>query len=561
MLIQLNIQNFAIVDNLEIDFKKGMTAITGETGAGKSIAIDALGLCLGNRVEGHIVRSGANKADLSARFSVVNNQEAIAWLKAHELDDDNSKECIVRRVVSEEGRSKGFINGTPVPLSQLREIGELLIQIHGQHAHQTLLKNDNQRNLLDAYLDSPELIKSMKDAYKVWSDSCKALSKHQKLASERLARAELLSYQLEELEEFSPVKGEYEENDNEYKRLSNCGDLLLTSQNAINLLQDDEQVNITQLLNKTKQQIHSISKFDKTFDNILTLLEEADIQLNEACDELRHYANNLEMDPQKLYEIEKRLSKQLQLARKHQVAPEALPDYYQQLKLESEQFKSQEEDQTALVKIIDEQYKQVLLCASNLNQARRKAAEELGAKITESIKALAMPHGQFEILIAHESEYLSSHGADKIEFVVTTNPGQPLDSLAKVASGGELSRMSLAIQVITAQKMAMPALIFDEVDVGISGPTAAIVGKLLRQLGTTTQVLCVTHLPQVAAGAHHHFYVNKVVEKNENDVMMTSTHMQPLDKKGRLNELARLLGGTQITENTIANAKELMNSF
>ncbi|SET42234.1 DNA repair protein RecN [Thorsellia anophelis] len=561
MLIQLNIQNFAIVEQLEIDLKKGMSAITGETGAGKSIAIDALGLCLGNRVEGNIVRKGATKADLSARFLLDKNPDAVKWLEEHELDDELPKECLLRRVIGEDGRSKGFINGTPVPLSQLREIGELLIQIHGQHAHQTLLKSDNQRNLLDAYLDDTNLVKAMRSAYKTWSESCKALSQHQTLAAERLARAELLNYQLEELEDFLPVEGEYESNDEEYKRLSNSGDLLLTSQNIINFLQDDEHVNITTLLNKAKQQLQGIIRYDKKLGDILTMLEEADIQINEACEELRHHASSLEMDPQRLYELEKRLSKQLQLARKHQVTPEALPAYYAQLKQESLQFKSQQENQETLVAKIDEQYKIALSAASNLNQARRKSAQELSAKITESIRELSMPHGQFEILIAHEPEYLSAYGADKIEFVVTTNPGQPLASLAKVASGGELSRMSLAIQVITAQKMAMPALIFDEVDVGISGPTAAIVGKLLRQLGETTQVLCVTHLPQVAAAAHQHFYVNKTVEPDANQEMMTTTQMHALDHQGRLNELARLLGGTQITENTLANAKELIDSF
>lgn len=561
MLIQLNIQNFAIVEQLEIDFKKGMSAVTGETGAGKSIAIDALGLCLGNRVEGNIVRKGASKADLSARFLLDKNQEALKWLKEHELDDEMPKECLLRRVISEDGRSKGFINGTPVPLSQLRELGELLIQIHGQHAHQTLLKSDNQRNLLDAYLDDTNLVKAMRTAYKTWSDSCRTLSQHQTLVAERLARAELLSYQLEELEEFSPVEGEYELNDEEYKRLSNSGDLLLTSQNVINMLQDDEHVNISNLLNKAKQQLQAITKYDKKLGDVLAMLEEADIQVNEACDELRHHAGALEMDPQRMYDLEKRLSKQLQLARKHQVTPEALPAYYTQLKNESLQFKSQQEDQELLVAKIDEQYKIALSAASALNQARRKSAQELSAKITESIRALSMPHGQFDILIAHEPEYLSAHGADKIEFVVTTNPGQPLAGLAKVASGGELSRMSLAIQVITAQKMAMPALIFDEVDVGISGPTAAIVGQLLRQLGETTQVLCVTHLPQVAAAAHHHFYVNKTVDEDANQEMMTTTQMHVLDYQGRLNELARLLGGTQITENTLANAKELFESF
>ncbi|MFC0180916.1 DNA repair protein RecN [Thorsellia kenyensis] len=561
MLIQLNIQNFAIVEQLEIDLLSGMTAITGETGAGKSIAIDALGLCLGNRIEGNVVRKGASKADLTARFLLKNNPAALSWLIEHDLEEDENTECILRRVISDEGRSKGFINGTPVSLSQLKELGELLIQIHGQHAHQTLLKNENQRHLLDAYIDNAPLMQLMSDTFKTWKDSCKKLAKQQTLATERKARVELLSYQLEELDEFSPALGEYEELDEEYKRLSNSGELLSTSQAALNLLQDDDTVNIHLLINKAKQQLQSMLKFDNQINNILSMLEDADIQITEASEELRRQAQSLELDPERLYDVEKRLSKHMQLSRKHQVLPEALAQHYADLKAEFESFQNDQEDEEFLIKQIDQQYQVVLNNAKELHSFRTKAALDLSNKITQSMHELAMPHGQFQIQVSFDEENLSSYGADKIEFKVSTNPGQPLEGLAKVASGGELSRMSLAIQVITAQKMAMPSLIFDEVDVGISGPTAAIVGKLLKQLGKTTQVLCVTHLPQVAAAAHQHFYVNKNVEKNSNNEMMTSTQMHQLDEQGRLHELARLLGGTEITDNTLANAKELINSF
>nr|AMP59740.1 DNA recombination/repair protein [Coetzeea brasiliensis] len=568
MLSQLTIQNFAIVDHLEIDFQHGMTAITGETGAGKSIAIDALGLCLGDRIEGNPVRKGSQRADLLALFTLdINltaNQPAISWLKDHQLDSDiegaQHYDCLLRRVISEDGRSRGFINGTPVTLNQLRELGDLLIQIHGQHAHQTLLKNETQRKLLDAYLDQDSLLQKMRTSYKNWSDSCKLRSQQQAQLQERLARMELIKYQLEELDEFAPILGEYELLDEEYKKRSNSEDLLSNTQQALSLLQDDEHANILSMLNHAKQQLQSVSKFDKSFLNIIELLEQADIQIHEACNELRHSAESLEIDPHRLYELEKRLSKQMQLARKHQVTPENLPNHYQLLKEESDALNDMGLDQEKLTEQIEAQYQTALQLASKLNSARRKAAKELSERITHHMHELSMPHGVFEILIAHEPEYLSAQGADKIEFVVSTNPGQAVAPLSKVASGGELSRISLALQVITAQKMDMPALIFDEVDVGISGPTAAIVGKLLRQLGETTQVLCVTHLPQVAAAAHNHFFVSKTVLE-ENKVMMTSTEMVRLDESSRLDELARLLGGEKITDNTLANARELIAHY
>lgn len=551
MLAQLTISNFAIVRELEIDFQRGMTAITGETGAGKSIAIDALGLCLGGRAEADMVRQGAARADICARFSLKDTPSAQRWLTDNQLDDGN--ECLLRRVISSDGRSRGFINGTAVPLSQLRDLGQALIQIHDQHAHQLLLKPEHQKTLLDAYAGEPLLMQNMAQHYRQWHQSCRALAQHQQLAQEREARRELLQYQLKELNEFAPVSGEYEQIDEEYKRLANSGQLLSTSQQALLMLADGEENNLQSQLYTARQLMTELIEMDDKLSGVFGMLEEAAIQISEASDELRHYCDRLDLDPNRLHELEQRLSRQISLARKHHLAPEELPVFHQQLLAEQQLLDQQESDQDELSAAVSLHYAAALSCAQQLHERRTHFANELSGLITDSMHTLSMPHGRFSIEIQFNPDHLTAEGADRIDFRVSTNPGQPVQPLGKVASGGELSRIALAIQVITARKMDTPALIFDEVDVGISGPTAAVVGKMLRQLGESTQVMCVTHLPQVAGCGHQHFYVSK-----ETDGAMTETHMQPLDKRARLQELARLLGGSEVTRNTLANAKELL---
>lgn len=551
MLAQLTISNFAIVRELDIDFHRGLTAITGETGAGKSIAIDALGLCLGSRADGSTVRLGAARADICARFTLADTPSAKQWLADNQLDEGN--DCLLRRTISADGRSRGFINGTPVPLSQLREVGHHLIQIHGQHAHQLLLKPEHQKQLLDAYADQPELLSQMRQAYQNWHYSCRQLAQYQQQVTEREARRQLLQYHLKELNEFSPQAGEYEQIDEEYKRLANSGQLLSLSQSALYLLADGDDQNIMSLLYTAKNHLVELVELDSKMNDLIVMLDDASIQISEASDELRHYGERLEMDPNRLFELEQRLSRQMSLAKKHRVSAEELPELHRQLLEEQQMLDDHEMNQAELSETVNLHYLQALNIAEQLHEKRQFFADELTRLITESMQALSMPHGKFRIQVQFMPEHLSQEGADRLEFQVTTNPGQPLQALAKVASGGELSRIALAIQVITAQKMETPALIFDEVDVGISGPTAAIVGKLLRQLGESTQVMCVTHLPQVAGCGHQHYYVSK-----ETDGEVTETRMNRLDKKARLQELARLLGGSEVTRNTLANAKELL---
>ncbi|AJF74473.1 TPA: DNA repair protein RecN [Raoultella terrigena] len=551
MLAQLTISNFAIVRELEIDFHSGMTAITGETGAGKSIAIDALGLCLGGRAEADMVRRGASRADLCARFALKDTPAAQRWLEENQLE--SGRECLLRRVISTDGRSRGFINGTAVPLSQLRELGQLLIQIHGQHAHQLLTRPEHQKTLLDGYTGEYALTQLMAGHYRQWHQSCRELAQHQQQSQERAARADLLQYQLKELNEFCPQQGEFEQIDEEYKRLANSGQLLSTCQHALTVMADGEEANLQSQLYAAKQLVSELVGMDSKLSSVLDMLEEASIQLSEATDELRHYNDRLDLDPNRLFELEQRISRQISLARKHQITPEELPAFYQALLEEQRLLDDSAGSLESLSQTVVEHHQLALETARQLHAARQRSADELTRLITESMHSLSMPHGVFAIDIAFDERHLTAEGADRIEFRVTTNPGQPLQPIAKVASGGELSRIALAIQVITARKMETPALIFDEVDVGISGPTAAVVGKLLRQLGESTQVMCVTHLPQVAGCGHHHFIVCK-----ETDGEMTETHMHPLDKRARLQELARLLGGSEVTRNTLANAKELL---
>jgi DNA repair protein RecN (Recombination protein N) len=551
MITQLTINNFAIVDQFLVDFTSGMTAITGETGAGKSIAIDALGLCLGNRSDASSIRYGADRVDISASFVLDDTPAAFAWLSENQLDEGN--ECILRRVINQDGRSKAFINGRAVPISQLKDLGQMLIQIHGQHEHQRLLRSDYQQLLLNHYMNEPTLLAQMQQAYKQWKEATRAYQQYQTSRQERDAHMQLLQYQLKELNEFSPISGEYQQIDEEYKRLSNSEQLINLSQQSVMLLDEADEYNVSNLLSSVKNSVQELVELDPTLHNVCNMLDEASIQIKEASYELRHYSERLEIDPARVMQLEQRLSKQIALARKHHVAPEALPDLHQTLLAEFKQLNQQDEQNEQLKTDISKYHQLAVEIAAKLHQKRITISKTLAKKVTTIMHELSMPNGQFSIDIAFDENRLNEDGADQVTFLVSTNAGQSAQPLAKVASGGELSRIALAIQVLTAQKMDTPALIFDEIDVGISGPTAAKVGQLLRQLGQSTQVITVTHLPQVAGQANQHYFVSK-----QTDSKKTSTDMQKLDENGRLNELARLLGGDKITEATLANAKELL---
>ena len=555
MLTQLTINNFAIVRQLEIELAKGMSVITGETGAGKSIAIDALGLCLGQRIETSMVREGQERAEICASFFIEPTNPAYQWLQEQELQDsDNPSDCILRRVINADGRSKAFINSTPVSASQLKEIGQYLIHINGQHASQLLLKNDYQLQLVDTFAHHYDLLAQMREDYRAWKNLQTQVKTFQQKVAENEAKKQLLQYQVEELDEFALRPNEYLELEEDQRRLSNSEQLTQLSQSALQLLSENETVSIDSMLYRATQYIDELSELDPRYASVQTMLNDALIQVQEATSEVQHLASHIEQDPMLLQEIEQRLGQALQLARKHNVKPEELVEWHQKLKAELTALLDFSESEERLILEEKAAFEKMQHTAKQLHESRCQAAEKLAQQVTDSIKGLAMENAEFFIEVNSDLTKVAANGADNIVFTLRSNLGQQAQPLAKVASGGELSRISLAIQVLTSDQSAIPTLIFDEVDVGISGKTASVVGKLLRQLGDKCQVLCVTHLPQVACHGHHQFNVEKFTVDDK-----TETKMTALSQEERVPALARLLGGSEITDLALANAQEMLD--
>ena len=555
MLTQLTINNFAIVRQLEIELAKGMSVITGETGAGKSIAIDALGLCLGQRIETSMVREGQERAEICATFFIEPTDPAYQWLQEQELQDpDNPSDCILRRVINADGRSKAFINSTPVSASQLKEIGQYLIHINGQHASQLLLKNDYQLQLVDSFAHHHNLLAQMREDYRAWKNLQTQVKTFQQKVAENEAKKQLLQYQVEELDEFALRPNEYLELEEDQRRLSNSEQLTQLSQSALQLLSENETVSIDSMLYRATQYIDELSELDPRYASVQTMLNDALIQVQEATSEVQYLASHIEQDPMLLQEIEQRLGQALQLARKHNVKPEDLVEWHQKLKAELTALLDFSESEERLILEEKAAFEKMKHTAKQLHESRCQAAEKLAQQVTHSIKGLAMENAEFFIEVNSDLTKVAANGADNIVFTLRSNLGQQAQPLAKVASGGELSRISLAIQVLTSDQSAIPTLIFDEVDVGISGKTASVVGKLLRQLGDKCQVLCVTHLPQVACHGHHQFNVEKFTVDDK-----TETKMTALSQEERVPALARLLGGSEITELALANAQEMLD--
>ena len=555
MLTQLTINNFAIVRQLEIELAKGMSVITGETGAGKSIAIDALGLCLGQRIETSMVREGQERAEICATFFIEPINPAYQWLQEQELlDPDNPSDCILRRVINADGRSKAFINSTPVSASQLKEIGQYLIHINGQHASQLLLKNDYQLQLVDTFAHHNDLLAQMREDYRAWKNLQTQVKNFQQKVAENEAKKQLLQYQVEELDEFALRPNEYLELEEDQRRLSNSEQLTQLSQSALQLLSENETVSIDSMLYRATQYIDELSELDPRYVSVQTMLNDALIQVQEATSEVQHLASHIEQDPMLLQEIEQRLGQALQLARKHNVKPEELVEWHQKLKAELTALLDFSESEERLILEEKAAFEKMQHTAKQLHENRSQAAGKLAQQVTDSIKGLAMENAEFFIEVNSDLAKVAANGADNIVFTLRSNLGQQAQPLAKVASGGELSRISLAIQVLTTDQSAIPTLIFDEVDVGISGKTASVVGKLLRQLGDKCQVLCVTHLPQVACHGHHQFNVEKFTVDDK-----TETKMTALSQEERVAALARLLGGSEITDLALANAQEMLD--
>ena len=553
MLTQLSVNNFAIVRHLVLDLEQGMSVITGETGAGKSIAIDALGLCLGYRSESSMIRHGADKADISATFFMQPNSPAYQWLAERELlDEENPQECILRRMINLEGRSKAFVNNHPIPASQLRELGQYLIHLNGQHAPQLLLKNEYQLELIDNYANLHADLAEMQQSYQYWRKQYQLRKNYHQQCAENEARKQLLQYQVEELDEFAIKENEFEEMEETHARLSNAESLTELSQSVLEVLSDDN-VNADSLIYQAIRDLEDLAEVDTRYQSALDMLNEALIQVQEASSEVRNLADHIEQDPETLKELDERIAKTISLSRKHHVLPNQLWQHHAKLQQELQELLDHSQNEQALIEQERAAHQQCVQLAEQISVKRKQAGEKLAEQVTQQIKQLSMENGEFFVDVKFDPKKLSPQGADFVEFNLRSNLGQLMQPLAKIASGGELSRISLTVQVLTANKLSTPTIIFDEVDVGISGSAATTVGKLLRQLGKKCQVLCVTHLPQVASYGHHHFNVQKYVENNQ-----TETQMTHLKEEERINALARLLGGSKITEAVLANAKEML---
>jgi DNA repair protein RecN (Recombination protein N) len=551
MIVSIHIRDFAIIDALGLELGPGMTALTGETGAGKSILVDALGLVLGDRADSTAVRAGTERAEISVGFDLGDNAQARTWLEEQAMDAGD--ECLLRRMVGADGKSRAWINGTPTTLQNMKALGELLVDIHGQHAHQSLTRREVQRLILDEFADHPGLLDETRAGFREWQELKARLERAAGDDEARTARRDLLRFQTGELKALELGDDEVAGLDEEQRRLAHAGRLLEVAESVHQGLYADDG-SVDTLLGKFQHLLEEVARLDTTLREPLELLDSARIQLRESADALHRYAERVELDPARLSFVEQRLSDIHDLARKHRVAPEALPALTRSLLEELEQLESDDEDLDALTRKVQAAEARYREAAGALTRSRRAAAKRLGGQVSEAMQGLGMEGGSFQVGVDSDPEMRpAAHGVDRIEFLVTANPGQPLQPLSKVASGGELSRISLAIQMIAARSLPIPTLIFDEVDSGIGGAVAEVVGRQLRALGAHRQVLCVTHLPQVAAQAHHHLQVSK--HKGKAD---TRTRIQVLDDDSRVQEVARMLGGVELTDQTLAHAREMV---
>ena len=546
MLINLSIQDYAVVDQLEVDLDAGMTCITGETGAGKSIMLDALGLCIGDRADSRAIRPGAARTDIAACFDVSHNTRAQVWLSERDLE--SAGDCILRRTITAEGRSRAYINGSPATLSDCADLGQLLVDIHSQHAHQSLLRRPIQRSLLDTYAGAETLIVEVSETAQRWRVLQEEYSRLAGQTEESDARRALLTYQIEELEVLNPQPGELEALEAQHKLLANAA-YIIDSANDIAAgceAQRDQLARIVQLANDERMT-------GSATDNLRELLQSALIQLDEAQAETARFAASVELDPEGLRAAEERLSALHDMARKHRAQPDALHELLATLQAELESLAGGTEQLASLEEALGDTALAWRTHAKALSERRREAAVLLSQRVMETLTDLAMTKCVFEIaLIPFKDDNPDPRGAEDIEFLIATNPGATPGPLNKVASGGELSRISLALQVVAADTATSPTMVFDEVDVGIGGGIAEVVGDLLRTLGERSQVLVVTHQPQVAAKGHRHLLVTKTGED------AVHSELTLLAGAARIEEVGRMLGGAKLTDSTLAHAREML---
>jgi DNA repair protein RecN (Recombination protein N) len=551
MLLSLHIRDFAIIEELEVDFSPGMNALTGETGAGKSILLGALGLLLGDRADAGSVRHGSERAEISAAFDLSACTAARDWLLAHDMDSE--EDCQLRRVISREGRSRAYINGSSVPVASLRELGEHLVDIHGQHEHQSLLRRELQRQLLDNHGGHQPLLDTLKILHHDWNDTRNSIRVLVGSDQDRDTRLEFLRFQLQELDALAPLAGEAAQLHTELARLSNAGQLIETCRTHLQWLYDDD-ASAHDRLGRAAEDCATMAELDPAFREARELFNNALIQLQEGIEQLRDCEQRLEMDPQRLQWVEQRLDALHGCARKHRIEAEQLADFHQRLLADIGTLEQADQTLAALDRRRVEIEAAWRDTAAQLHDKRRKTAARIARQVTAAMQTLGMQGGRFDIQVdSTGKDALTDHGSDSIEYLVSANPGQPLQALGRVASGGELSRISLAIQVVAARDTDIPTLIFDEVDSGVGGAVAETVGRQLQALGMHHQILCVTHLAQVAAQAHHHLQVHKTRDKTR-----TRTRVERLDASRRIDEIARMLGGRRITDSTRQHAQEML---
>ncbi len=551
MLVALAIRDFAIVDRLDLEFEPGFTALTGETGAGKSILIDALALALGERADPAVVRAGAERAEVTAEFALERLPDVQQWLADGALEGDPGR-LLLRRVVERGGRSRAFVNGIAATVQQLAEVSEWLIDIHGQHAHQSLTKPAAQRALLDAHAGLGALARDVATTFREWQRFARARADQETNAAARTAERDSVAWQIDELKKLGLKPGEWDGVQAEQTRLAHAASLTEGAQAALEALSESDG-SAAATLGAAAAKLRALKAYDAALDEPLELLDGAAAQLDEAAHALRRYSDRVELDPGRLAEVERRVDAIHSTARKFKVSPDTLIELFERLtvRLAELEVASDVDALRAQEEAAKGRYAEL---AGKLSAARKDAAAKLARQVTAAMKELAMTGGRMEIAL-RPVDGGTAGGNETVEFLVAANPGTPPQPLAKVASGGELSRIGLAVQVITAKSAAVPTLIFDEVDAGIGGAVAEVVGRKLRTLGAERQVLCVTHLPQVAAQAAQQWSVAKMTVSGA-----TRSRVVALDDKARIEEIARMLGGVEITATTRRHAAEMLGA-
>jgi DNA repair protein RecN (Recombination protein N) len=553
MLTQLFIENFAIIEKCSLEFNQGMTVITGETGAGKSIILDALSLVLGARAENQPVRKDAHKCEIQAVFDLQSYPNIQTWLKEKDLVQDDTPECFLKRTLLAEGRSRSFINHNPVPLQLLRELGEMLVTLHGQHEHQALMSRETHRLWVDSYAHHAELLIQLQTIYQHYKEVEKQLSAYQSQTQDKESRKEFLQYQLQELqqiniESFTAEKIKQLEQD--YKSISNIKNHADNYETILDIIDNT----LLPALHKAQNLL------PKTNDTVFhQYFETTDIQLNQIIHEIRSITEKSETHPEKIAALEKQLDLLYHLSRKHHVKPAELPEQMQKLQLELEQLESLSNSIDSLTATLNTLKQSYLTLGEKLSHSRKKSGKKMSEEIERYLRELNMEHAKFSVSLIpyNDNNPLHQHGLEKIEFLVSPNPGQPLEPLTKIASGGELSRISLAIDLIAVKDQILPVLIFDEVDAGISGSAALKVGKLLKTLSRKAQVICITHLPQIASKADHHIFVEKTIDTKHHK---TNSKINYLDTEQKIQMIAKLIGGDKLTEKALSHARELIES-